>query len=288
LIPEALDGWTLDVLHALVEQGVFETDRFDFKEMLPHTKDDDGKRRLRKDSAAFANSAGGFFVFGIKNDKGLPAADRLVGLRATGDFPEQFGNYPSTCEPSVEWTFKNPAIPLLNGNVVHVVHVPSSPRRPHGILDDGRWWFCKRTNKGTETMSHAELRAAFSATREKVAKLHAIIAELQYLRDRAQEVNAQASQSGPAAWWRDVPAYEYSTIAALLPDVLELVSDCVIGWIPELRNAVRRAEEEREAALLLSGGWIAVGAYTTGARHVLNVADRLLPFLRKAETDVHR
>jgi hypothetical protein len=57
--------------------------------------------------AAFANSTGGFLVLGVKDDKGLPAADRIVGLPATYDFPEHFGNYPSACEPSVEWAFKN-------------------------------------------------------------------------------------------------------------------------------------------------------------------------------------
>ena len=59
MIPETLAGWNLEVVRALVEQGVFETDRFDFKETLPHSKDEKGKSRLRRDVAAFANSGGG-------------------------------------------------------------------------------------------------------------------------------------------------------------------------------------------------------------------------------------
>jgi predicted HTH transcriptional regulator len=44
---------------------------FDFKAMLPHSKDTEGKGRLRRDVAAFANSNGGFLVFGVKDNKGL-------------------------------------------------------------------------------------------------------------------------------------------------------------------------------------------------------------------------
>jgi hypothetical protein len=31
--PETLETWTLEAITFLLEQGVFETDRFDFKEM---------------------------------------------------------------------------------------------------------------------------------------------------------------------------------------------------------------------------------------------------------------
>jgi hypothetical protein len=193
--PETLEAWTLEVVRSLVEQGAFETDRFDFKEMLPHPKDEDGKRRLRRDVAAFANSKGGFLVVGVKNDKGLPVDERLVGVPSTHDFPEQFGNYPSACEPSVEWTFKNnPPIAMPGDRVIHVVHIATNSRRPHGLFEDGRWWFCKRTNKGTESLSYDELRALYIDLDQRRANASLVRSRIGQIRILADRMNLKVQR----------------------------------------------------------------------------------------------
>ncbi len=285
MIPETLQGWTLEAIETLLHQGVFESDRFDFKGMLPNAKADGDKLRLKKACAAFANSEGGFLIFGVKDEKGLSAADRLVGLDPTQDFPEQFGNYPSAAEPSLSgaWSFKNPPIALTNGRVVHVAYIPSSSRKPHGVFEDGRWWFCKRTNKGTESLSHAELLNAFSSTREKLAKLRMLITEIQYIRDRAQEVNARASQG---QWTGTVPAYDYSVCAALVPDLLALLSqdDAILRILPDFRDAIRVAEEFRQDRSGMAISMVARNLQVF-SRRVHHEADLLLPLLRKVEAN---
>lgn len=60
VIPETLAGWTLEALRGLLERGIFEDRRLEFKEMLPNGKDRDARRRLRGTVSAFANSDGGF------------------------------------------------------------------------------------------------------------------------------------------------------------------------------------------------------------------------------------
>ena len=297
MIPEARDGWTLDIILALVAQGAFETDRFDFKEKLPDPRDDARKSRLRRDVAAFANGSGGFLIYGVKDDKGLSAGDRIVGLDPTEDFPERFGNYPRGCEPTVDWSFRNPPIALAGGRVIHVVHVPDSSRKPHGVFEDERWWFTKRTNKGTEAMSYVELRSAFSSTREKLAKLRMLIAEVQHLHDHAQVVNLRGSSQGlPAPSWRGAPpdAYDHSVIAALTPDVLDLLTHdaTIVSLLPQLRAAVQRAEEARRDPSLASITSInargAARAFAGTAFQVLQTARLLLPLLLKAEADAGR
>ena len=67
MIPTSLQGWNLATLTRIVAQGVFETDRFDFKITL--APDEGGKRRLRRNIAAFANARGGFLVFGVRDDR---------------------------------------------------------------------------------------------------------------------------------------------------------------------------------------------------------------------------
>jgi hypothetical protein len=59
LIPEKLSDWTLDVVRSLVQRGVFESDRFDFKERLPDSRNPNDKERLVRSCAAFASSDGG-------------------------------------------------------------------------------------------------------------------------------------------------------------------------------------------------------------------------------------
>lgn len=192
MIPENLDGWTLEHIATLLRQGVFESDRFDFKEKLP-SREPGGALRLRKACAALANANGGFLIFGVKDDKGLTPEDRLVGVASSDDFPANFGNFPAAAEPSVEWSLRNPPLPLTAGRAIHIVHVPASARKPHAVLDDGRWWFCKRTAKGTEAMSYEEVRDAFGDAERRRGELAWLRAELDRLRDLAHRMNIDAS-----------------------------------------------------------------------------------------------
>jgi hypothetical protein len=187
-----LELWTIEIVASLAREGVFETDSFDLKEKLPHPKSEDDKTRLRKSIAAFANYSGGFLVFGVKDQKELRAHDRLVGMPADVDLPEHFGSYPASCEPSISWRFKNPAIMLPNCRLVHVVFVPVSLQRPHAIqVRDGEFIFPKRTNKGNEAMSYEEIRSAFQFSEFRRSKLTVLIAELEHIRTLANHVKTE-------------------------------------------------------------------------------------------------
>src|SRR5579872_7503540 len=131
MLPARLEDWTIKHIEQLAARGVYESDSFDLKEMLPHSLDDGGKFRLRKTCAAFANSAGGFIVFGVSNDSQKSAADRIVGVETSLDFPARFGELPAHCEPSVEWHFRNPALTINASRVAHVVQIPRSWKAPH-------------------------------------------------------------------------------------------------------------------------------------------------------------
>ena len=96
MIPETLAGWTLEALRDLLERGIFEDRRLEFKAMLPNNKDRDGRRRLRGTVSAFANSEGGFLVIGVRDDRSLAAADRLVGCAPADEVPRDFGMLAST------------------------------------------------------------------------------------------------------------------------------------------------------------------------------------------------
>src|SRR5713101_8039158 len=112
MVPKALEEWNINSITDLLTKGYFESEDFDFKERLPHNNDDTGKLRLVKTCCAFANSGGGFLIFGVSNN------GSLEGLDPNFDFPEHFGSYPQKCRPSVTWDFKNPPLSLENGKII--------------------------------------------------------------------------------------------------------------------------------------------------------------------------
>jgi hypothetical protein len=186
VIPKTLNEWTLKSLNHLLDDRYLEPESFDYKSMLPHPNDHDGKRRLRDACAAFANSVGGFLIFGVADDARLPTNQRLVGLAATLDFPVQFGSFPSQSNPTVRWEFLNPPLRLEsgNGNLVHVVWFPKSWTAPHSVgRSEEGLLFPKRTNKGTEYMSYEEVRMNFLGFYEKRLHLQLLDAELLALHD---------------------------------------------------------------------------------------------------------
>ncbi len=187
MIPRTLTEWTTDVVVDMLTKSLFETDHYDNKQELPHPQDHAAKERLRRTCCAFANSDGGFIVFGISDDRTLPAEDRLVGLEKTQDFPQQFGNYPRKCVPSIEWNFLNPPLSLPSSKVLHVVEIPKSWKAPHATGDHDRGWrFTKRTNQGNEGMTIEEVRSGFLGLYEKRLKLQLLHAELAVLKQNAQ------------------------------------------------------------------------------------------------------
>lgn len=195
MIPHLLGDWTIDTLVLLLEKGVFEDESFDFKEMLPDTRNDKDKDRLRKTCAAFANSDGGFLVFGVSDAKGTSARNRIVGIDPNSDFPEHFGNFPKACYPGVGWEFRNPPLILDSKRIVHIVQVLKSWRAPHAVaVSEGSWAFLKRTNKGNEPMSIEEVRSAFLGFYEKRLKLQLLRSELLSIDRNAQDIRISDAQ----------------------------------------------------------------------------------------------
>jgi len=196
LIPATLEAWNIEAILHLLVQGYYEAETFDFKQMVPHKSDEAEKLGLIKTCCAFANSSGGFLIFGVKDAKSVKAGDpiesRLIGFDQKYDLPEQFGSYPQKCSPSVIWDFKNPPIQLENGNVIHVVQIPRSWNVPHCFETQGKGCdkarcFTKRTNKGDEDMSYEEIRMAFLQYYEKRLKLQLLRSELENIKDHAEK-----------------------------------------------------------------------------------------------------
>jgi len=246
MIPRTLDEWNIDAIKHLLAQGYYEAEAFDFKEMLPKGRNEAEKLGLIKTCCAFANSSGGFLVFGVKDAKdvkaGEPIESRLKGFNPNYDFPEQFGSYPQKCSPGVAWDFKNPPIPLNDGNI-HVILIPRSWNAPHcfeipGKGSDHLRCFSKRTNKGNEDMSYEEIRMAFLQYYEKRLKLQLLQAELQNTRKHAEELLISAPRNQVKI---GLGEFSLTVIETVLADTYTILAGQqeLLGHLGEIRNRCR-------------------------------------------------
>jgi hypothetical protein len=191
-IPNDLAAWTIEVIEQLLADGVFESRFFDFKEALPAPNDHQGKLRLRKSLAAFANSdGGGFLIYGIDDDRTLAPAARMIGLDPGLDFPQHFSGYGTGCVPRVVWRFLNAPLSLATGRLIHVVEVLEGRAKPHGVLENERWIFPKRTDGGSEALSYEEIRDAFRDRNALRRTLLLIRSEATRMHKQAEELNRE-------------------------------------------------------------------------------------------------
>jgi hypothetical protein len=144
------------------------------------------KSSLEEDCCAFANSNGGFLVFGVKDAQSAKGKARIVGIDDS-DFQSKFGNYPSACQPTVYWQFKEAPIKLCNKMVIQIVYIPQSFRSPHAAKRDDKWIFKKRTNKGNENMSYDEIRLAFLHHHDRLRRIYLLKTELNEIKYEAEQ-----------------------------------------------------------------------------------------------------
>lgn len=176
MIPRNLNDWNFEVIKKLVGQGWFETDTFDIKENIPHKNDINGRQRLENSTCAFANTDGGFLLFGIKDNKSLSVEERIVGIEQKRDFPREIGDKIRNVEPLIYYNFKNPPIKIpSNKNVIHVIEIPKSPKRPHMT---SKREFYYRTNRGNVQMNYQQIKESFLEEEKRMEKLKLIFNEL--------------------------------------------------------------------------------------------------------------
>ena len=146
-IPDSVDEWTYKTIYDLVSTGYFETDLFDFKELLISKGDPNHNLRMTKTAVAFANSRGGFIIFGIKDwNVKLTAESRIVGIENSSELAQQFGSIINKSEPAISYIPGNPPISISGSQkVIFIVKIPASLKGLHGLSENNQVLFYKRT-----------------------------------------------------------------------------------------------------------------------------------------------
>ena len=157
--------WTEQDLLDLIEVRVQESVELDYKQCDALQKSDGKKNEISKDVSAFANSAGGIIVYGMKEDGHIPT-DIDCGYDpndVSKEWLEQVIN--SRIQRRIDGIRVNQVVlaTVAPGKVAYVVVVPQSNRAPHQAADKR---FYKRFNFESVPMEEYEIRdvAARSST----------------------------------------------------------------------------------------------------------------------------
>ncbi|MBN1188821.1 MAG: ATP-binding protein [Dehalococcoidales bacterium] len=180
ILPESINDWTFETVNNLVSLNYIETDKFDFKEILVNKNDPKHNLRISKTSAAFANSRGGFLIFGIKDwQEKLNPKERIVGIDFCSEIAQYFGNAIRSIEPSIAYIPSNPPISIPSSDkVILIVKIPISIKGPHGVKENNQYIFYKRTNQGNEPMNYNEIQLIFLDRHERDRKLRLLFRTL--------------------------------------------------------------------------------------------------------------
>lgn len=171
--PRTLEEWNYNIIKELVDKNYSETEFFDFKaELLQPPKQE-------KIVCAFANTNGGFLLFGIGDIK---ETDRIIGIDLKRDFQTNFYDKIRMIEPTVYFEFKNPPIQIPDSNkIIPVCFIPKSNEKPH-ITRDKHFYI--RTNGGSnDKMNYNQIRESFYGFEQRKIKVEMLGLELEYLYD---------------------------------------------------------------------------------------------------------
>lgn len=176
MIPDNLRDWTYDTVKELAGKKFPESDRHDFKLGLPDAD------TLTKIACAYANSKGGYVIFGVKD-----GTFDIIGNDRDPEISHKFGQK-IKANPTVY--FEPPKIIEIpsSSKIIPVFYIPFSQEGPHIPEHRDKRYFWKRTNTGCEGMSYEEIRMAFQHLEERREKIKLLYLELLLDREKLIEL----------------------------------------------------------------------------------------------------
>jgi len=160
-------------LQALVDNEISESKIIEYKEILPENSNSKRKEFLA-DVSSFANASGGYLIYGIKEESGIPVeVCGLADVNSDGEILRLESMIRDGLEPRITPSISIRAIPLETSNVVIIIHIPRSWALPHMIkfkLKDHERFF-SRNSAGKYPLDLSDIRATISLSETAVERI---------------------------------------------------------------------------------------------------------------------
>lgn len=153
----------------------------DFKKEIGHP--DKAKKEIAKDISSFANSYGGYLIFGVSKEYEITGLDPTMQNKGVDEWLNQVLD--TNIEPQVYYL--DPKIITIPGSdkVVVVIHVPESARKPHIVTEINKYHI--RVNDIAKSANHGQVRDMFEHSRHRTAELNDFLAKRNLLNDEASD-----------------------------------------------------------------------------------------------------
>jgi len=123
---------------------------------------DSDRKEFLYDATSFANTQGGYLVFGMEEARGMPT--KLVGVNNI-DPDQEILRLEQMLRDGVRPPIsgiETAAVKLASGSVAFVMRIPKSWNPPHQVTFQKAFRFCARDSNGKYLIDVDELRAVFS------------------------------------------------------------------------------------------------------------------------------
>ena len=164
---------TLNDIEGLKNDEISEGRDIDYK-LLLDLDSDDKKRELLSDISSFANSNGGFLIYGIQEDNGI--IQDICGFEIS-NLDEMKLKIENLLRTSIEPRISKveiKSLDLQNNLKVLILKIPKSWSAPHVVKHKKHWKFYSRNSAGKYPFDVSELRNAFMQSESITDKVEKI------------------------------------------------------------------------------------------------------------------
>ena len=170
LFNKPLNQVKFDDIQTIFKDKVPESRTLDYKLEL-HPMTDGGNKEFLKDVSAFSNTMGGYLIYGIEEEEGIPTGIEGVDVE---DFDKLKLHFENLLRTGVD-----PAIRGVNFQIVDVmelkkiviIEIPRSIARPHVVKIKNHFRFYGRNSAGVYPLEIDDLKIAFLASETQANRI---------------------------------------------------------------------------------------------------------------------
>jgi len=254
-----LSEWSEEWIKQILDQDLSEGYLYDFKADIS-TKD----QSMAKTVTSFANTQGGFIIFGIKDGESATGWKRLHGVTDKKEFAKKLSDVLSNSKVVPTIFFEDPRfLSISRNNISHevaIVKINSSEFKPHAVVgSDGLLKFWVRNNQTASAMTYPALTKAIEESTQLRNWLAALYLDTEYIESFANKMifpEKERETTIPIVRINSIINSDQSSqIISIIPNDVKLVSTIwALREKIELVNSFRDMMIQRRALPLSNAG----------------------------------